>query len=82
MFHLHCCSGDLVPTNDASKLFTMFYNLLGLLVIFSYLNQFADNMLQYAERQTEKLALKRRQNKKNMTTDDDEAKQENAVDVC
>jgi len=48
--------GDLVPTNDISKLFTMLYVLLGLVVIFSYVNTFAENMLLYAENQAVKLA--------------------------
>jgi hypothetical protein len=54
----------MVPTNDVSKLFTMLYVLLGLVVIFSYVNYFAESMLLYAEDQAIKLAEKSNKRKR------------------
>jgi hypothetical protein len=51
-------TGDMVPSTDTSKLFTMLYVLLGLVVIFSYVNNFAESILLYAENQALKMAEK------------------------
>ena len=42
--------GDFSPTDDRSRIFTIFFVLVGLVFIFSIINDFAQSILQYAEK--------------------------------
>jgi voltage-gated potassium channel len=42
--------GDYHPTDDRSRIFTIFFVLFGLVFIFSIINDFAQSILRYAEK--------------------------------
>ena len=59
--------GDLIPTSDASRLFTCFLIIIGLLVVFAELTSFIKGVLMFVKKQTHRILKKEHHHKQGTT---------------